>query len=79
MESTISKNFVFRLIKNQVTKKNKNNKQKNGIYLNILINENIKGFINSALKQKSSEALFCRKLKPSLNVQETSIELKLFN
>ena len=38
-----------------------------------------KGYRNNAMKQKISEALYCRELKPTLNVQEKSIDLKLFN
>ena len=38
-----------------------------------------KGYRNNAMKQKISEALYYRVLKPTLNVQEKSIDLKLFN
>ena len=38
-----------------------------------------KGYRNNAMKRKISEALYCRELKPTLNVQEKSIDLKLFN
>ena len=38
-----------------------------------------KVYRNNAMKQKISEALYCRELKPSLNVQEKSIDLKVFN
>ena len=31
------------------------------------------------MKQQISEALYWRELKPTLNVQEKSIDLKLFN
>ena len=37
------------------------------------------GFKNNSFKQKVSEALLIKQIKPSLNVQEKSIELKLFN
>ena len=33
----------------------------------------------SAFKRKISEALFIKQLEPSLNVQEKSIELHLYN
>ena len=38
-----------------------------------------KGYRNNAMKRKISEALYCRELKPALNVQEKSINLELFN
>ena len=38
-----------------------------------------KGYRNNSMKQKISEALYCRELKPTLNVQEKSIDLKLFS
>ena len=38
-----------------------------------------KGYRNNAMKRKISEAIYCRELKPTLNVQEKSIDLKLFN
>ena len=38
-----------------------------------------KGFRNCSLKCKVSDSLFCRELKPSLNLQEKSIKLKLFH
>ena len=38
-----------------------------------------KSYRNNAIKRKISEALYCRELKPTLNVQEKSIDLKLFN
>ena len=37
------------------------------------------GFKNNSFKRKVSEALLIKQIKPSLNVQEKSIELKLFN
>ena len=38
-----------------------------------------KGFKNNSFKRKVSEALLIKQIKPSLSVQEKSIELKLFN
>ena len=38
-----------------------------------------KGCRNNAMKPKISEPLYCRELKPTLNVQEKPIDLKLFN
>ena len=38
-----------------------------------------KGYRNNAMKQKISEALYCREFKSTLKVQEKSIDLKLFN
>ena len=38
-----------------------------------------KGYRNNAIKLKFSQALYCRELKPTLNVQEKSTDLKLFN
>ena len=38
-----------------------------------------KGYRNNAMKRKISEVLYCTELKPTLNVQEKSIDLKLFN
>ena len=37
------------------------------------------GFKNNSFKRKVSKALLIKQIKPSLNVQEKSIELKLFN
>ena len=37
------------------------------------------GFNNSSFKRKVSEALLIKQIKPSLNVQEKSIALKMFN
>ena len=37
------------------------------------------GFNNNFFKRKVSEALLIKQIKPSLNVQEKSVELKLFN
>ena len=37
------------------------------------------GFKNNSFKRKVSEAQLIKQIKPSLNVQEKSIELKLFN
>ena len=37
------------------------------------------GFKNNSFKRKISEALLIKQIKPSLNVQEKSLELKLFN
>ena len=37
------------------------------------------GFKNNPFKRKVSEVLIIKQIKPSLNVQEKSIELKLFN
>ena len=37
------------------------------------------GFKNKSFKRKVSEALLIKQIKPSLNVQEKSMELKLFN
>ena len=36
-------------------------------------------FKNNSFKRKVSEALLIKQIKPSLNVQEKPIELKLFN
>ena len=36
-------------------------------------------FKNNSFKRKISDALLIKQIKPSLNVQEKSIELKLFN
>ena len=38
-----------------------------------------KGYRNNTMKQKISEALYCREFKSTLKVQEKSIDLKLFN
>ena len=38
-----------------------------------------KGYRNNFMKWNISEALYCRELKPTLNVQEKSIDLKLLN
>ena len=38
-----------------------------------------KGYRNNAMKRKIPEILYCRELKPTLNVQEKYIDLKLFN
>ena len=38
-----------------------------------------KVYRNNAMKWKISEVLYCRELKSTLNVQEKSIDLKLFN
>ena len=37
------------------------------------------GFENNSFKRKVSETLLIKQIKPSMNVQEKSIELKLFN
>ena len=37
------------------------------------------GFRNNTVKRKISEALWIKDLRPNLNRQEKSIELKLFN
>ena len=37
------------------------------------------GYTNSKFKQKISEALFIKELRPSLNTQETSVPLLLYN
>ena len=37
------------------------------------------GYRNNTMKRKLSEALFIKKLKPTLNKQEKSLPLKLFN
>ena len=37
------------------------------------------GYTNSKFKQKISEALFIKVLRPSLNTQETSVPLLLYN
>ena len=37
------------------------------------------GFKNNSFKRKVSEALIIKQIKSSLNIQEKSIELKLFN
>ena len=37
------------------------------------------GFKNNSFKRKVSEGLLIKQIKPSLNVQENSIELKLLN
>ena len=47
------------------------------VILSFKINGN--GFKNNSFKRKVSEALLIKQIKPSLNVQEKSIELKLFN
>ena len=38
-----------------------------------------KDYRNNAMKWKIWEALYCRELKPTLNVQEKPIDLKLFD
>ena len=38
-----------------------------------------KGYRNNAMKRKISESIYCRELNSTLNVQEKSIDLKLFN
>ena len=38
-----------------------------------------KGYRNDAIKRTISETLYCRELKPILNVQDKSIDLKLFS
>ena len=37
------------------------------------------GYTNSKIKRKISEALFIKELRPSLNTQETSVPLLLYN
>ena len=37
------------------------------------------GYTNNKIKRKISEALFIRELRPSLNTQETSVTLLLYN
>ena len=37
------------------------------------------GYRKNALRRKIAEALLVKKLKPTLNIQEKSISLKLFN
>ena len=37
------------------------------------------GYTNSKIKQKISKALFIKELCPSLNTQETSVPLLLYN
>ena len=37
------------------------------------------GFSNNTVKRKNSEALWIKDLRPTLNRQEKSIELKLFS
>ena len=37
------------------------------------------GYTNSKFKRKMSEALFIKELRPSLNNQETSVPLLLYN
>ena len=37
------------------------------------------GFKNNSFKRKVSEVLLIKQIKPSLNVQEKSIELNFFN
>ena len=37
------------------------------------------GFRNNAFKRKVDEALLIKELRPILNIQEKSVELKLFN
>ena len=38
-----------------------------------------KGYNNNKVKRKISEALLIRKHRPSLNIRENSVSLKLFN
>ena len=38
-----------------------------------------KGYRNNTRRRKIAEALFMKKIKPSLNIQENSVKLKLFN
>ena len=39
----------------------------------------VTGYRNNTMKRKLSEALFIKELKPTLNKQEKSLPLKLFN
>ena len=38
-----------------------------------------KGYKNNTRKRKRAEALFIKKMKPSLNIQENSVKLELLN
>ena len=38
-----------------------------------------KGYGNNTSKRKTAEALFIKKMKTSLNIQEKSVKLELFN
>ena len=38
-----------------------------------------KGYRNNTSRRKIAEALFINKMKPSLNIQEKSVKLELFN
>ena len=38
-----------------------------------------KGYRNNTSRRKIAEALFIKKMKPSLNIQDKSVKLELFN
>ena len=38
-----------------------------------------KGYRNNIRRRKIADALFIKKMKPSLNIQDKSLELELFN
>ena len=64
--------------------------QKSHLYRHAVVNKHrnaryddfkivVSGFRSNTFKRKVAEALLIKELQPTLNVQEKSIELKLFN